>query len=123
TNIEVLASERTLPAGERERLLTDVVDQLGEMTTLIAELIELARGEQQLHEPEDVRLDVVAADAVERTRRNRPGVTFTTELEESLVHGVPATIERAVANLLDNAAKGSPPGGRVAGKVQNTSTG
>ena len=119
TNIEVLASERTLPAGERERLLTDVVDQLSEMTTLIAELIELARGEQQLYEPEDVRLDVVAADAVERTRRNRPGVTFTTELKESLVHGVPATIERAVANLLDNAAKWSPPGGKVEVKVQD----
>jgi two-component system, OmpR family, sensor histidine kinase MprB len=113
TNIEVLASERALPAGERERLLRDVVDQLGEMTTLIAELIELARGEQQPSEPEDVRLDLVAADAVERARRNRPGVVFTTDVEESLVHGVPASIERAVANLLDNAAKWSPAGGTV----------
>jgi two-component system sensor histidine kinase MprB len=113
TNIEVLASERSLPAGDRERLLTDVVDQLGEMTTLIAELIELARGEQQAAEPEEVRLDLVAADAVERTRRNRPAITFTTDLEESVVHGMPATIERAVANMLDNAAKWSPPGGEV----------
>jgi two-component system sensor histidine kinase MprB len=113
TNIEVLATERTLPAGERARLLNDVIEQLGEMTTLVAELMELARGEEQPTEPEDVRLDLVAADAVERARRNQPGVTFTTELEESLVHGVPATIERAVANLLDNAAKWSPPGGDV----------
>jgi two-component system sensor histidine kinase MprB len=113
TNIEVLARERTLPPGERERLLSDVVEQLGEMTTLIAGLIELARAEEQPEEPEDVRLDLVTADAVERTRRNRPGVTFTTELEESLVHGVPSTIERAVANLLDNAAKWSPPDGAV----------
>jgi two-component system sensor histidine kinase MprB len=113
TNIEVLAGERTLPPGERERLLSDVVEQLGEMTTLIAGLIELARAEEQPEEPEDVRLDLVTADAVERTRRNRPGVTFTTELEESLVHGVPSTIERAVANLLDNAAKWSPPDGAV----------
>ncbi len=113
TNIEVLASDRTLPPGERERLLIDVVDQLGEMTTLISELIELARGEQHPKETEDVRLDLVAADAVERTRRNRPGLKFKTELNESLVHGVPRTIERAVANLLDNAAKWSPPGGVV----------
>jgi two-component system sensor histidine kinase MprB len=113
TNIEVLASERSLPPGERERLLTDVVDQLREMTTLVAELIELARGEREPAQPEEVRLDLVAADAVERTRRNRPGVTFTTDLQESVVHGVPATIERAVANLLDNAAKWSPPGGEV----------
>jgi len=113
TNIEVLASERQLPAGERERLLTDVVDQLSEMTTLISGLIDLARGEQQTAEPEEVRLDLVAADAVERARRDRPAVTFTTDLQESMVQGVPATIERAVANLLDNAAKWSPPGAEV----------
>ncbi len=113
TNIEVLASDRRLPAGERERLLKDVVEQLGEMTTLIAELIDLARGEQHMAEPEEVRLDLVAADAVERARRNRPEVSFVTRLEESVVHGVPSTIERAVANLLDNAAKWSPPGGEI----------
>ena len=52
TNIEVLASDRELPPGERERLLNDVVEQLGEMTTLIAELMDLARGEQHTAEPE-----------------------------------------------------------------------
>ena len=113
TNIEVLAGERTLPAEDREKLLGDVVEQLGEMTSLIAELIELARAEQHPEEAEDVRLDLVAAGAVERARRNRPNVTFTTDLEGSLVHGAPSTIERAVANLLDNAAKWSPPGGEV----------
>jgi two-component system sensor histidine kinase MprB len=46
-------------------------------------------------------------------RRNRPGISFKTELEESLVHGVPASLERAVANLLDNAAKWSPADGEV----------
>jgi two-component system sensor histidine kinase MprB len=113
TNIEVLASERKLPAGERERLLNDVVEQLSEMTTLVTELMNLARGEQQPMEPEDVRLDLLAAGAVERARRNRPGVTFKTDFEESFVHGVPATIERAIANLLDNAAKWSPEGAEV----------
>jgi two-component system, OmpR family, sensor histidine kinase MprB len=113
TNIEVLAGSRALPAGEREQLLHDVVEQLGEMTTLIAELIELARGDQPPAEPEDVRLDLIAADAVESARRNRPHVTFRTNLEESLVHGDRATIERAVGNLLDNAAKWSPANGEV----------
>ncbi len=113
TNIEVLATERALQPGDREKLLGDVVEQLGEMTALIAELIELARAEQHHEEPEDVRLDLLTESAVERARRNTPTVTFTTDLGESLVHGVPSTLERAVANLLDNAAKWSPPGGEV----------
>jgi len=113
TNIEVLASDHALPPDERGRLLGDVVEQLSEMTTLIAELIELARAEQQAAEPEDLRLDVLVAEAVERARRNRPGVAYSTELEQSTVRGVPTTIERAVTNLLDNAAKWSPPGTTV----------
>ena len=113
TNIEVLASDRALPVEDRKRLLCDVVEQLGEMTSLIAELIELARAEQQTVEPEDVRLDVAAAEALERARRNHPGVDFSSQLAESTVHGVPFTIERAIGNLLDNAAKWSPAGTTV----------
>ncbi|MGH3132949.1 MAG: HAMP domain-containing sensor histidine kinase, partial [Gaiellaceae bacterium] len=119
TNIEVLASDHALPAEERNRLLSDVVEQLGEMTTLIAELIELAHAEQQTAEPEDVRLDLVVADTIERARRNRPGVRFAVSLDESVVHGVPATIERAIGNLLDNAAKWSPPGTEVEVEVRD----
>jgi two-component system sensor histidine kinase MprB len=119
TNIEVLAGEGRLPAGERRKLLDDVVEELGEMTTLIAELIELARVGKGPAEMEDVRLDLVAADAVERVGPRRPGVTFTTHLQESIVHGETAAIERAVGNLLDNAAKWSPPEGQVEVSVQD----
>jgi two-component system sensor histidine kinase MprB len=119
TNIEVLSSDRALPAEERGRLLSDVVEQLGEMTTLIAELIELARAEQQTAEPEQVRLDLVAREAIERARRNQPGVTFDVDVEESVVLGVPGTIERAISNLLDNAAKWSPQGTRVDVQVRD----
>jgi two-component system sensor histidine kinase MprB len=118
TNIEVLVRDRPLPPGERERLLDDVLEQLGEMTTLIGELIELARGEQQTAVPEDVRLDLITESAVQRVGRNRPTVVFATDLEESPMVGVPASLERAIGNLLDNAAKWSPPGGTVAVTVR-----
>jgi two-component system sensor histidine kinase MprB len=119
TNIEVLAGDRLLPPEDRARLLSDVVEQLEEMTTLISELIELARAEQMMVAPQDVRLDLLVAEAVERARRNRPEVVYSVELEPVVVEGVPATIERAVGNLLDNAAKWSPAGAEVEVEVRD----
>ena len=113
TNFEVLMSDRQLAPDERRRLLEDVVEQIGEMTALITELIELARGDRIPSDPEDVRLDLVAREAVERTRRDRPGISFETQLAESVVRGDRASLERAIGNVLDNAAKWSPPGAAV----------
>ena len=119
TNIEVLARDDAMAPIDREALLRDVTEQLTEMTALIAELVELARGDQTPADPEDVRLDLLTAGVIERTRRNRPGATITPVLEESMIRGVPATIERAISNLLDNAAKWSPPGGEVEVNVRD----
>ncbi len=113
TNIEVLATSEELPAEERTQLLSDVVEQLTEMTALIGELTELARGEEQSPAFEDVRLDLLAEDAIRRTTRNHPDVPIEAELAPTTAVGMPATLERAFANLLDNAAKWSPPGAHV----------
>ena len=113
TNIEVLARADAMPAAEREKLLADVVEQLTEMTALVSELVQLARGEQPVENPEPVRLDELVAESLERARRNAPGIAFASDLAPSVVEGVPSAIERAVGNLLDNAAKWSPAGGTV----------
>jgi two-component system, OmpR family, sensor histidine kinase MprB len=118
TNIEVLARNDAMPPEERERLLADVVEQLAEMSELVAELVALDRVEDE-GELEDVRLDLVAGEAIDRVRRNRGGVTFVPDLEETVVSGVPGSIERAIGNLLDNAAKWSPPGGEVEVSVRD----
>jgi two-component system sensor histidine kinase MprB len=113
TNIELLASGKRLPVDERQQLLDDVVAQLGEMTALIGELTELARGEEHAQPLEEVRLDLVAEEAIKRTARNHPDVPIDADLAQTTVVGTPATLERAIANLLDNAAKWSPRGARV----------
>jgi two-component system sensor histidine kinase MprB len=119
TNIEVLARADSMPAEEREQLLTDVVEQLAEMSELVAELVALDKAQDDPGARQDVRLDQLAAEAVDRARRNRSGVTFATQLEESVVNGIPGSIERALDNLLDNAAKWSPPGGEIEVSVRD----
>jgi two-component system sensor histidine kinase MprB len=113
TNAELLLEQDDLPPAQRRALLADVVDQTEELTALVADLIELARGDQPAAEVQDVRLDELVAEAVERARRHAPQIRFTTELAPVAVDGVPDRLGRAVNNLLDNAAKYSPAGGAV----------
>jgi two-component system, OmpR family, sensor histidine kinase MprB len=113
TNIEVLLEGGELDPEDRRRLLADVVEQSEELSALVNDLIELARGDQPGPDTEDVRLDRVAAESLARARRNAPGIHFDAELEPVLVDGVPERLGRAINNLLDNAARHSPAGGTV----------
>jgi two-component system sensor histidine kinase MprB len=87
------------------------------MTALITELVELARGDAQPSQMEEVRLDLLVSELLERARRTAADVEFEADLEETTVVGAPASVERAIWNLLDNAAKWSAPGSRVEVKV------
>jgi len=113
TNLEVLELDEGMPLAERRRILADAVAELGEMTHLIEELVELARGEQHALELDPVRLDLVVRDAVAASARRAPAIRFDAHLDPTLVHGSAQALTRAVANLLDNASKWSPEGGRV----------
>src|SRR5919197_5000737 len=104
TNIEVLAESELEPA-ERARVIADVQAQAEELGALVGDLIELARGDEVAPVLEDVRLDVLVGEAIERARRHAPGVEFVASLEPAVVEGVPDRLARAVNNLLDNAAR------------------
>jgi two-component system sensor histidine kinase MprB len=117
TNIEVLASRRDLPDDKREALLRDLVGQLEEMSLLVTDIVELASEPPPDLEATDVQLDSLAEDVIERARRLSPQVAIAADLEETFVHGVPSRLERAIANLLDNAIKWSPAGGEILVRV------
>jgi two-component system sensor histidine kinase MprB len=113
TNIEVLLRQPDLPPRDRTELTRDVEAQLAELTNLIGDVVDLARHEEQQAEPIEARFDHIVSQAVERARRRAPAVTFETRLTPGAVRAQPALLERAVLNVLDNAAKWSPPGGTV----------
>jgi two-component system sensor histidine kinase MprB len=113
TNIEVLLAGGELDEEDRRRLLADVVEQSEELSALVGDLIELARGDEPYGDADDVRLDRVVEECLVRARRNAPSVRFEAQLDPVIVDGVPERLERAVNNLLDNAARHSPPDGTV----------
>jgi two-component system sensor histidine kinase MprB len=113
TNIEVLQRADRLDPEDRRQLLSDVNAQLEELTVLVRDVMDLARGDEQQDPPEPVALDRLVAQVVERARRHRPTLTIDLATEPCTVIGVASRLDRAVANLVDNAAKWSAPGSTV----------
>jgi two-component system sensor histidine kinase MprB len=113
TNAEVLNDVDRLSTEQRQAVLSGIVTQLDELTGLVAAVVELARGEAPPSEHEDVLYDELVARAVDRARRHWPALTFRLTSEPVTVRGIPQRLDRAVANMLDNAGKFSPDGGVV----------
>ncbi|KQY57176.1 MULTISPECIES: sensor histidine kinase [unclassified Nocardioides] len=116
TNLDLLLQADAsggMPPEARAELLDDVGAQIEEMTNLIGDLVELGRDEHAPHQVELVDLKEVLDRAITRVRRRASSIDFDVEAEDWWVTGESAALERAVMNLLDNAAKWSPADGTV----------
>jgi two-component system sensor histidine kinase MprB len=120
TNVD-LVREGKLPEDEVHRALEEASVELGSLTSLVSDLVELARGEERKLRIEDVQLDDLVASAVERARSRWPEATFVTSLSPAHVCVDPVLVERAIGNLLDNAAKYSPAGAPIEVAVRDGS--
>ena len=113
-NIQVLQDADLLPEADRESLRADIIAELDELTALVGDVVELARGAKPSDVVDDVRIDQIVRALVERAeRRAGDGVVFRSPLQPTVVSGEPERISRAISNLLGNAHKWSPPGGLI----------
>ena len=125
TNAELLARAERLTPAQRERASAALGRQLREVTGLVNDLIELARDEEPQQLVEQVRLDLLAERCVAEARGHWPATPFVADLATGAVTvpGVPARLARLLSNLLDNAAKFSPPGAMVEVGLAHTADG
>jgi two-component system, OmpR family, sensor histidine kinase MprB len=129
TNLDLLIQsdqtrpEAQLPATDRSALLVDVRAQIEELSSLVGDLVELSRDDGPTTSAgaivETVDFAEVVDRAVERVRRRAPRLSIDVAASPWEVLGQPAALERAVTNLLDNAAKWSPEPGTVTVRLAN----
>jgi two-component system sensor histidine kinase MprB len=107
-NLQLLRDEERLSDADRTALRHDMIEELDELTALVGDVVELARGAKPSAAYGDVRLDEIVSSLAERAQRRSPELTITCSVEPAIVRGESDRIARAVANLLDNARKWSP---------------
>lgn len=117
-NIQILQEAEGLAPAEQAALRKDIEDELAELTSLVSDVVELARGGKQDDALDEVRLDQIVSNALERAGR-RSDVRFVVNLEPTLIRAQGQRVDRAVSNLLENACKWSPPRGAVEVALMN----
>jgi two-component system sensor histidine kinase MprB len=119
TNLELLERGQPTDPVERQQLLGDLVTQMERMTTLVGDLIEVAREEETPMPFEELQLEEIVHEVVDDMSFRYPKVHFNVTSSPSSIKGVKVRVARAITNLLDNAAKYSPPGATVDVAVAN----
>jgi two-component system, OmpR family, sensor histidine kinase MprB len=116
-NAEILLRADQLSVRQRERATGALTRQLREVTTLVNDLIDLARDEEPQQALESVQPAALLENAVAAARDHWPHVHLVLDTDASaasaLAAAVPSRLTRLFSNLLGNAAKFSPPGGPV----------
>lgn len=112
-NLQLLTGAEPWPRAERAAAARDAEQEARVLTGLVGDLIDLARDGDDALVEEDLRLDELVAELVRRRRRHAGGVALELVAHPVRVVADEAAVARAVDNLLDNAVKWSPPGGRV----------
>lgn len=119
TNAQVLSKAAQLSPDDLSQITTDVVAQVDELSALVTDLGELARGERSEGEVVELRVDEVVLDCVDtaRTYARIKDITINATADSTTIFGRRDRLVRAVSNLLTNAVKFTPNGGTIAVEV------
>ena len=113
SNIQIFLESDRLPQEDREGLQESILAELDELAQVVADVLELARGSAPASRVEPIELDTFVREAVERTQRRAPDLRIALELEPTVIVNNAERVGRAVANVVDNARKWSPPDGEI----------
>ena len=105
TNVDLLRRGEELPPEDRAAALDDVDAELGELTDLVTELVDLAAEVRTDEQLQLIEMAEVVEPVVQRARR-RSGREITVRVDRGgPLEGRPEALARAVRNLVDNAVK------------------
>ncbi|MGW7793202.1 HAMP domain-containing sensor histidine kinase [Streptomyces tricolor] len=105
TNISLLRRIDELPPATREELVADLSQEARELTDLVNELVDLAAGQSENEPPQRVDLADLAEDVVGLARRRTGRDVVLRVSGDTTTDGRPGMLQRAISNLVENAAK------------------
>lgn len=117
TNLDLLTraeeAGRALPAADRDELVADLRAVALELGTLVAEIVDLARGDSLDEEPVETDLRELVERAARRANRDGPGVPIRITGAAGAATVPVVTLDRALTNMIRNAVQVSGPGSPV----------
>ncbi|GGW16766.1 sensor histidine kinase [Streptomyces capoamus] len=105
TNISLLRRIDELPPATREDLVADLSQEARELTDLVNELVDLAAGQSDGEPPQRVDIADLAEDVVGLARRRTGRDVVLHTAGDTTTDGRPGMLQRAISNLVENAAK------------------
>jgi len=105
TNISLLRRIDELPPATREELVADLTQEARELTDLVNELVDLAAGQSDSEPPQQVDLADIAEDVLGLAKRRTGREIVLRASGDTRTDGRPGMLQRALSNLVDNAAK------------------
>ena len=104
TNVDVLRRHTDLPADMRARVLDDLDTEVAELSSLVEEVVAVGSGRTSDEPVRSMKLAEAVEVAAERVGR-RTGRVIDVRTDDAVVAAQRLLLERAITNLLDNAAK------------------